>query len=681
MTNGIIVCVDDEKEVLNGLRSQLGRSFGSEYSIEVAESAEEAIELIIELLEAGNTIPVVISDQLMPGKKGHEFLINVHQISPATYTILLTGQSGIEAITEAVNNANLYRYIAKPWEGNDLLLTIKEAVKGFYQDKQLEEQNKLLYRHNNELERLVMERTHQLQEAKDTAERAVKIKHRFMANMSHEIRTPMNAIVGMTRLVLSKDPKPEQIRYLNAIKMSADNLLVIINDILDFSKIEAGKVTLEKIDFNIRELMQGIFDMLCAKAEEKELKLIVETDDAVPQMIKGDPTKVNQVLVNLVGNAIKFTEKGSVSIMASLQKTDNRKPAIIFDVVDTGIGIASEYISTLFESFTQAGSDITRKFGGTGLGLTISRQLANLMGGDIFISSEQGKGSTFSAVMVFDESTVQAPEKVTQKIDTKELERLKNLKILLVEDNEFNRMVAEDTLSDILPGIEVLIAINGQDALEQLKTSLFDIVLMDIQMPVMDGLTATRLIRNSLPKPSSNVKIIAMTANVMQEDVHEYYETGMDAYVSKPFNPTELLQKMSSVINEIPGLVRDNVAKPATQINTNSILSVTDLSFMRQFTGGNMEKIQKYVGVFLDNTPKQLAKLEEGTVSGDHYAIKQAAHSLKPQLTYMGVNENISRIAYIESCADAKADMQELVKLITNLKAICNRAFEELRII
>ena len=571
MTNGIIVCVDDEKEVLNGLRSQLGRSFGSEYSIEVAESAEEAIELITELLEAGNTIPVVISDQLMPGKKGHEFLINVHQISPATYTILLTGQSGIEAITEAVNNANLYRYIAKPWEGNDLLLTIKEAVKGFYQDKQLEEQNKLLYRHNNELERLVQERTHELQEAKDIAERAVKIKHRFMANMSHEIRTPMNAIVGMTRLVLSKDPKPEQIRYLNAIKMSADNLLVIINDILDFSKIEAGKVTLEKIDFNIRELMQGIFDMLCAKAEEKGLKLIVETDNAVPQMIKGDPTKVNQVLVNLVGNAIKFTEKGSVSIMASLQKTDNCKPAIIFDVIDTGIGIAPEYISTLFESFTQAGSDITRKFGGTGLGLTISRQLANLMGGDIFISSEQGKGSTFSAVMVFDESAVQAPEKVTQKIDTKELERLKNLKILLVEDNEFNRMVAEDTLSDILPGIEVQIAINGQDAVEQLKTSLFDLVLMDIQMPVMDGLTATRMIRNSLTEPSRNVKIIAMTANVMQEDVHEYYETGMDAYVSKPFNPTELLQKMSSVINEIPGLVREKVAKPSTPVINNAI--------------------------------------------------------------------------------------------------------------
>ena len=392
-----------------------------------------------------------------------------------------------------------------------------------------------------------------------------------MANMSHEIRTPMNAIVGMTRLVLSKDPKPEQIRYLNAIKMSADNLLVIINDILDFSKIEAGKVTLEKIDFNIRELMQGIFDMLCAKAEEKGLKLIVETDNAVPQMIKGDPTKVNQVLVNLVGNAIKFTEKGSVSIMASLQKTDNCKPAIIFDVIDTGIGIAPEYISTLFESFTQAGSDITRKFGGTGLGLTISRQLANLMGGDIFISSEQGKGSTFSAVMVFDESAVQAPEKVTQKIDTKELERLKNLKILLVEDNEFNRMVAEDTLSDILPGIEVQIAINGQDAVEQLKTSLFDLVLMDIQMPVMDGLTATRMIRNSLTEPSRNVKIIAMTANVMQEDVHEYYETGMDAYVSKPFNPTELLQKMSSVINEIPGLVREKVAKPSTPVINNAI--------------------------------------------------------------------------------------------------------------
>ncbi len=513
------------------------------------------------------------------------------------------------------------------------------------------------------------------------AERAAQLKHKFMANMSHEIRTPMNAIVGMTRLILSKEPKQEHMRYLNAIRMSADNLLVIINDILDFSKIEAGKVTIEKIDFNVREVLDGIYDMLNTKVDEKGLKLSINVDPAIPQMLLGDPTKLNQILVNLAGNAIKFTEKGSVEINAVLQELKDKEIAIRFDVKDSGIGIAPEYIGTIFDSFTQAGSDITRKFGGTGLGLSISKQLTNLMGGDITIQSELGKGSTFSALIVFEVSAIQHEVKKAEVLDESLLEHLKTLKILLVEDNEFNRMVAEDTLNDIIPGIEIHKAVNGQDAVDRLKNELFDIVLMDIQMPVMDGLTATKTIRNTLTEPANKVKIIAMTANVMQEDVREYLEIGMNAYVSKPFHPRELLMKMSEVVGKAAPVGKTNTPPPATAPEPEVSQSpVTDMLFIKQFTNGNPEKIKKYTTLFLENAPKLLQQIENSLNAKDHAAIKIAAHSFKPQLTYMGVKENISNIAQIEHLADEKASLDKIGPLVKNLHFVCDKAFEEIRI-
>jgi len=511
---------------------------------------------------------------------------------------------------------------------------------------------------------------------KEVAERAAQIKHKFMANMSHEIRTPMNAIVGMTRLILSKDPKPEHLRYLNAIRMSADNLLVIINDILDFSKIEAGKVTIEKIDFNLREVLQGIEDMLSTKVAEKEIKLRIEIDERIPRMLKGDPTKVNQILINLAGNAIKFTEKGSVEIVAVLEKMDDEQLAVRFDVTDTGIGIAPEYLGTIFDSFTQAGSDITRKFGGTGLGLSISKQLATIMGGDIYIKSELNKGSTFSVVIVFERSTAQTEEKKTDILEADLKQKLQKMKILLAEDNEFNRMVAEDTLNDVIPGVEIHIAVNGHDAVEKLKAQMFDVILMDIHMPVMDGIEATKMIRNELQEPHSKVKIIAMTANVMQEDVKSYFEIGMDAYVSKPFHPKELLQKMGDVMNGVAPTGQTAKAAPSVE---DLLIPVTDFNFISQFTNGNPEKIKKYTSMFLDNAPKILEKLDEGLNAQDHAAIKIAAHSLKPQMSYMGIKEEVSKIGHIEQLADKKAEIGKLQTLIGNLKNVCHKAFDEIR--
>jgi len=519
------------------------------------------------------------------------------------------------------------------------------------------------------------------QKEKEVAERTADLKQQFMANMSHEIRTPMNAIVGITRLLLSNNPKEEQMRYLSAIQQSADNLLVIVNDILDLSKIEAGKIVLEHTPFSLREIMQSMHDMLMLKAEEKKLDFRVNIHSTIPPKLVGDPTRINQIIINLVGNAIKFTDKGYVEVRATLYKIEESKAYIQFDITDTGIGIAQDYMDRIFDSFTQAGTDITRRFGGTGLGLTICKQLATLMHGDITVTSKVGEGTTFTVIIPLDISTSAHTTTKEKVVDDKMMQRLNKIKVLLVEDNEFNRMVAEDTLKEIIPGIVIDIAVNGLEAVTRVEEGKYTLVLMDIQMPVMDGVTATRKIRN-LPKPASDVKIIAMTANVFQEDVQQYLSAGMDAYVSKPFQPDELLLKMASVIeNESPGELKNSGGNGEMQHITPFQpipQKVTNMQFLKQFTGGDDGKVKKYVGMFLENAPKLLTNAEKALQAKDFQALKIAAHSLKPQLSYMGVKEEISHIFLIEQTA-SEAHHDGLPQMMRQLRKICEKAFEELK--
>lgn len=522
------------------------------------------------------------------------------------------------------------------------------------------------------------------QKEKQVAEETAHLKQQFLANMSHEIRTPMNAIVGMTRLLMDKEPRTDQVKYLKAIQQSADNLLVIINDILDLSKIEAGKIIIEQTDFVLGEMLNSLKDMLMFKAEEKGLQFNVSLDEKIPHRLSGDPTRINQVLINLAGNAIKFTEKGCVSVSAELQQQDNKQSYIKFEVADTGIGISPDYVEKIFESFTQAGTDIARKFGGTGLGLTISKQLVDLMRGEIKVTSELGKGTKFTVIVPLLESSNQEVESKEPVIDDAKRKKLAALKILLAEDNEFNRMVAEDTLKEILPGLHVDIAVNGQDAVDKVKTGHYDIVLMDIQMPVMDGVEATRQIRNNLDHPAKDTRIIAMTANVLQEDVQKYFDIGMNAYVSKPFHPDELLLKMCSVIenntnNAVAAPKTEPKAEPKKEAAKTLPDKVTNMDFLKQFTGGNSDKISKYKGMFMENAPRLLHNIDEGLKNKDFPSIKIAAHSLKPQLGYMGVKEEVSNIFLIEQTAGEQAHFERLPELVAQLHKVCEKAFEELR--
>lgn len=573
-------------------------------------------------------------------------------------------------------------------EGLSLLYDkMGDIPKAFYHLKAYEQMKEDIFKQTtfNKLRNLQTRQQVELaQKEKEVAERTAYLKQQFMANMSHEIRTPMNAIVGMTRLLLSKEPKQDQLRYLNAIQQSADNLLVIINDILDLSKIEAGKIIIEHTDFSLREVMHSIRDVLMLRAEEKHVDLRVNIDPAIAQRLVGDPTRINQVLINLAGNAIKFTEKGYVEVNAQLQKKENNKDWIQFDIIDTGIGIAPDYVGKIFESFTQAGTDIARKFGGTGLGLTISKQLVELMNGQIKVKSELGKGTTFSVLIPMEESAVQVEEEKSDVVNEKVLQLLNDTKILLVEDNEFNRMVAEDTLKELLPGITIDIAVNGEEAVNRVQDTRYDFVLMDIQMPVMDGVTATRTIRTTLAPPARDTKIIAMTANVLQEDVKQYFAIGMNAYVSKPFQTDELLLKMAAVMeNNVQDVMQGTITNQHTIVAEPTMPSlpdkVTDMQFLMQFTNNNEEKMKKYIGMFLENGPRLLSNIQQGLTNKDYPAVKIAAHSMKPQLSYMGVKEDVSHIFLIEQTAGESAHFERLPTLVANLQRVCEQAFNELK--
>jgi signal transduction histidine kinase/CheY-like chemotaxis protein/HPt (histidine-containing phosphotransfer) domain-containing protein len=520
---------------------------------------------------------------------------------------------------------------------------------------------------------------------KEVAEQSAKLKQEFIANMSHEIRTPMNAIVGMTRLLQEKNPRADQSKYLDAITQSADNLLVIINDILDFSKIEAGKITIESVSFSLKQILKNVVTLLRFKAIEKGIDIRFDFTENVPEHLIGDPTRLTQVLMNLAGNAVKFTEKGSVQIVCRNVELEGDCVKMAFDVIDTGIGISEEYVGKIFESFTQAGTDVARKFGGTGLGLTISKQLVELMGGSVEVKSKIGEGTTFTFILPFqigEGDFKQSQDDFT--IAVNDLEILNRSKILLVDDNEFNRIVAVDTLKSIAPNMSILEAQSGMEAIEKLKTNEIDLVLMDIQMPKMSGIEATLFIRNKLEAPLNRIKIIAMTANVMKNDIDSYLQNGMNDHIPKPFHKSELIFKILNQLDNNKEVIKNRIVEyeaiedelapshllPATQL--------TDPSFLISFAGDDKEKQKKYISIFLKNAPKLLLQMQNGFENNDLEMVKISAHSLKTQLNYMGVKEEYSHVQEIEQMASHEHKNEEIKSLIDNLQQICVQAFKEL---
>ncbi len=400
---------------------------------------------------------------------------------------------------------------------------------------------------HRQLEAVVAERTRELREEKARTEEASRLKGEFLANMSHEIRTPMNGVLGMTSLALTTALSGEQREYLETAKTSAESLLVLLNDILDFSKIEAGRLELDPIDFSLRQCLQGAVRTLALRAEQKGVALAYEIEPGVPEHLVGDPHRLRQVLLNLIGNALKFTERGGVEIRVKPEWKTGTEVQLRFSVSDSGIGIPAAQQKVIFEAFRQADGSTTRKYGGTGLGLAICAKLAGLMGGRIWVESEPGRGSTFHFTAHF--TPAAAPSAAPAELPAASRAPVAGLRILLAEDNLVNQKVAVGLLEKM--GHRVTVAANGKEALGRFEEQPFDLILMDVQMPEMDGLEATAAIRERERSAGLHVPIVAMTAHTMKGDREKCLDAGMDGYLAKPIRSSDLVEEIGRVIGAL----------------------------------------------------------------------------------------------------------------------------------
>ena len=509
-----------------------------------------------------------------------------------------------------------------------------------------------------------------LQEEVDKALAAAKAKSRFLTNMSHEIRTPMNGIMGLTHLLLSTGLTDKQREYLNAMVTSSDTLSVIVDDILDISKLEAGQLKIESRSFDLKATIANVVEIFSVRATEKGLKLHFEIDNTLPSTIIGDAARLNQILYNLMGNALKFTKEGEVKLVVNAINQDDSDVEIEFSVQDTGIGIVKSKLEYIFQAFEQAKNSTSRKYGGTGLGLTIVKRLVELQGGSISVVSKVGQGSKFNFVLSYAKN--KTPHSDTGNKNTESFKPLKGLKLLLVEDNPVNQLVTKDLL--LGEGVEVVSVNNGVEAIKSLESAEFDVILMDIQMPVMDGYQAMQYIRTEIDPKKRSVPILALTAHAIDGEMEKCKQAGASDYLSKPFNPQDLFSKIAGLMDKST----QSTSHPGEADLDAGQEVVIDLGVLRDFTGGKVQLMINTIKVLLTELPKNVKIMHDAAVEKDWDKLRAVAHKMKPNMMLIGAETQKVLLQSIERDTKKYVHLDEVPKLVDQVRACIPRIIEQL---
>ena len=506
--------------------------------------------------------------------------------------------------------------------------------------------------------------------AAHTAENAVKAKQQFLSNMSHEIRTPMNAIIGFTKVLLKTDLSIKQKEYLTAIKMSGDALIVLINDILDLAKVDAGKMVFEQTPFKLALSLSAMLHLFETKIQEKNLELVKIYDDNIPEVLVGDPVRLHQIILNLVSNAVKFTNEGKITVSVRLLSEEEDIVTLEFAVADTGIGIPAIKIDKIFENFQQASSGTTRLYGGTGLGLAIVKQLVEPQGGTISVKSKIDVGSTFSFTLSFQKTKSQAEsDEEIIELDSE----VTDIKVLVVEDIPLNQLLMKTLLDDF--GFERDIASNGRIAIEKLQSKSYDVILMDLQMPEMNGFEATEYIRKTL---HSKIPIIALTADVTTVDLAKCKSVGMNDYIAKPVDEKLLYNKIVGLVKKPSSIVKNARTEINEYVECKKIRCI-DLDYLLHRTKSNPVLMMEMISLYLKQTPPLIDAMKKGLQDKDWIVLYGAVHKMIPSFSIMGINPNFENMAKkVQEFASTQQQTEGIKDMVLQIGDICTQACKEL---
>lgn len=519
---------------------------------------------------------------------------------------------------------------------------------------------------------------HELLQAKKITEHSAAAKKAFLANMSHEIRTPMNGILGIAALLAKTALNKEQQHYLGIIQESAGSLLSVINDILDLEKIAAGKMQLEEIPFNLADKIQSVVRSFSYKAEEKGIKLLQQNQLPPQLQVKGDPHRLAQILNNFLSNAVKFTDSGSITINTKVKFEKEEWTAMEFIVTDTGIGIPPDKLKYLFTPFEQASTDTTRKYGGSGLGLSICKNLIEMQGGEVWVESALNKGTCIRFILPYKKQEIPQQNNLPPAVNYAALGKKR---VLVAEDVELNQFLATHIMQSW--GFEVTVADNGRKAVEALEANDFDLVLMDIQMPEMDGISATRFIRQMKNPKKANIPIIALTANALKGDSETYKKAGMNDYLSKPFSEDGLFNTIKTNLD--PAGTPDanapqQAAPPAAAASEVPQGPLYDLSMVRAVSGGDESFIKKMVHLFIETVPPGLTDLHDAMEKKEWGRVGKIAHKLKSTIDSMGITIIKDEIRLIESNGKNEKDTDALPPVVKKVTDIIQQCIGQLKI-